>query len=177
MKLIAQGRLRTENTSQSSDMPNSTINPGGVVCQVRRSIRRIEGQSSCLTKDCSKYIYATKQREYLLSSIPYHRNTIQHQTTVTVYDDIIMATSVANVAAPEDLSFTKTTQVEGYRPVQADDSAARRVKDNEHAELKIAEETGAPDVYVDSEKDTLWYLWTGSIYCKVSGLRTERVCT
>lgn len=82
-----------------------------------------------------------------------------------------MAPSVANAAAPEDLPFTKTTQVEGHKPVQADDSAARRVKDNELAELKIAEEMGAPDVYVNSEKDTCWYLWTGSIYCKV--LRIE----
>ena len=82
-----------------------------------------------------------------------------------------MAPSIAHAAAPETLPIKKTTQADGHQPVQADDSAARRVRDNELAELKIAEEMGAPDVYVDSEKDTLWYLWTGSIYCKV--LRIE----
>jgi hypothetical protein len=90
---------------------------------------------------------------------------------LTKNENINMAPSIANAAAPETLPFTKATQVEGHKPVQADDSAARRVRDNELAELKIAEEMGAPDVYVDSEKDTLWYLWTGSIYCKV--LRIE----
>jgi hypothetical protein len=57
------------------------------------------------------------------------------------------------------------------RRSQVADSTARRVRNNELVELKIAEEMGAPDVYVDSEKDTCWYLWTGSIYCKV--LRVE----
>lgn len=82
-----------------------------------------------------------------------------------------MAPSIATAAAPESLPLKKATQVDGHQPVQADDSAARRVRDNELRELKIAEEMGAPDVYVDNEKDTLWYLWTGSIYCKV--LRIE----
>ena len=82
-----------------------------------------------------------------------------------------MAPSIATAAAPESLPLKKATQVDGHQPVQADDSAARRVRDNELRELKIAEEMGAPDVFFDSDKDTLWSLWTGSIYCKV--LRIE----
>lgn len=37
---------------------------------------------------------------------------------------------------------------------------------NTEEELKIAAERGAPDVYVDSENDTDWYLWQGTIYVK-----------
>lgn len=76
----------------------------------------------------------------------------------SVTQDDKMAPSVAAAPAPESLPV---------KPAQPDD----RVKKNELAELKIAEEYGAPDVYVDAEKDTCWYLWTGSIYCKV--LRIE----
>lgn len=41
-----------------------------------------------------------------------------------------------------------------------------RVKRNELKELDIADQMGAPDVYIDGEKDTLWYHWVGSIYVK-----------
>lgn len=41
-----------------------------------------------------------------------------------------------------------------------------RVKRNEQLEDKLADEFGAPDVYIDGEKDTCWYHWVGSIYVK-----------
>lgn len=41
-----------------------------------------------------------------------------------------------------------------------------RVKANELKELEIADTHGGPDVYIDSDKDTEWYHWTGSIYVK-----------
>lgn len=37
---------------------------------------------------------------------------------------------------------------------------------NGEEELRIAAERGAPDVYVDGENDTDWYLWQGTIYVK-----------
>ena len=54
---------------------------------------------------------------------------------------------------------------------EGNQSEAERVKNNELAENKLADEYGAPDVYIDGEKDTLWYHWTGSIYVKI--LRIE----
>jgi 2,4'-dihydroxyacetophenone dioxygenase len=44
--------------------------------------------------------------------------------------------------------------------------ATDRVKQNELKELELADQYGAPDVYVDGEEDTAWYHWTGSIYVK-----------
>ena len=44
--------------------------------------------------------------------------------------------------------------------------AVDRVKQNELKELELADQVGAPDVYVDGEQDTCWYHWTGSIYVK-----------
>lgn len=41
-----------------------------------------------------------------------------------------------------------------------------RVKQNELKEDQLADQYGAPDVYVDGEADTCWYHWTGSIYVK-----------
>ncbi|KAH9883696.1 RmlC-like cupin domain-containing protein [Xylariomycetidae sp. FL2044] len=41
-----------------------------------------------------------------------------------------------------------------------------QVKRNEREELEIAHKMGAPDVYIDAEADTDWYLWKGTIYCK-----------
>ena len=41
-----------------------------------------------------------------------------------------------------------------------------RVNNNEVKEDEIAERLGAADVYIDGEKDTLWYNWTGSIWVK-----------
>ena len=57
-------------------------------------------------------------------------------------------------------------------------------KANEAKELAIADELGAPDVYVDNERDTCWYHWTSTIWVKllriinrngqyVSALKTE----
>ncbi len=37
---------------------------------------------------------------------------------------------------------------------------------NTEEELKIAADKGAPDVYVDGENDTNWFLWQGTIYVK-----------
>ena len=44
--------------------------------------------------------------------------------------------------------------------------ATDRVKKNELTENDLADKYGSPDVYIDGEKDTEWYLWTGSIYVK-----------
>lgn len=41
-----------------------------------------------------------------------------------------------------------------------------RVRNNELKEMDIANRLGAEDVYIDGEKDTDWYHWTGSIYVK-----------
>ena len=41
-----------------------------------------------------------------------------------------------------------------------------RVKVNESKEDNIADRLGAADTYIDGEKDTCWYNWTGSIYVK-----------
>ena len=41
-----------------------------------------------------------------------------------------------------------------------------RVRNNEISEMSIADELGGADMYVDSEKDTEWYNWTGSIWVK-----------
>lgn len=41
-----------------------------------------------------------------------------------------------------------------------------RVKQNEIKEDEIATRLGAADQYIDAEKDTDWYHWTGSIYVK-----------
>ena len=41
-----------------------------------------------------------------------------------------------------------------------------RVKQNEIKEDEIAIRLGAADQYIDAEKDTCWYHWTGSIYVK-----------
>jgi 2,4'-dihydroxyacetophenone dioxygenase len=103
----------------------------------------------------------------LPSSTPDQKESRQDSVT----QDDNMAPSFATAEAPDSLPAVKPVKVDGHQPVQVDDSTARRVRNNELAELKIAEEMGAPDVYVDSEKDTCWYLWTGSIYCKV--LRIE----
>lgn len=40
------------------------------------------------------------------------------------------------------------------------------IKENEKKELKLADEYGAPDNYLDADKDTLWYQWHSSIYVK-----------
>ena len=41
-----------------------------------------------------------------------------------------------------------------------------RVRNNEIKEMEIADQLGGQDMYIDSEKDTDWYHWTGSIYVK-----------
>lgn len=59
-------------------------------------------------------------------------------------------------------------------PIKTKDTHAStedRVKRNELRELTIADQLGAPDVYIDCEKDTLWYHWVGTIYVKI--LRIE----
>lgn len=40
------------------------------------------------------------------------------------------------------------------------------VQRNELKELDIAARMGAPDVYIDSRKDFLWYHWLSDIYIK-----------
>lgn len=41
-----------------------------------------------------------------------------------------------------------------------------RVRNNELKEMEIASQLGGVDMYIDGEKDTDWYHWTGSIYVK-----------
>ncbi|KIW21673.1 hypothetical protein PV08_02253 [Exophiala spinifera] len=45
-------------------------------------------------------------------------------------------------------------------------SETERIKENTERELDIAARKGAPDVYVDAEKDTDWFHWQGTIYVK-----------
>ena len=55
-------------------------------------------------------------------------------------------------------------------PVKADSTKVVQddhVKQNELRELEIADRLGAPDVYIDSQNDTEWYHWVGSIYVKI----------
>ena len=66
-----------------------------------------------------------------------------------------MAPSVAEQSV--DLPHTKAANGDGK---------IDRVKANELKEDKIATHLGAADTYIDAEKDTLWYHWTGSIYVK-----------
>ena len=51
-----------------------------------------------------------------------------------------------------------------------------RVAANEQKENKVADEYGAPDVYVDGEEDTCWYHWTGSIYVKPMRFENRSGC-
>ena len=51
-----------------------------------------------------------------------------------------------------------------------------RVKQNELNELDLADKFGAPDVYIDGEKDTCWYHWTGSIYVKILRIENRKGC-
>ena len=37
-----------------------------------------------------------------------------------------------------------------------------RVRNNELKEMEVADKLGGQDMYIDSEKDTDWYHWTGS---------------
>jgi len=48
-----------------------------------------------------------------------------------------------------------------------------QVKKNEQRELEIADQLGAPDVYIDSQKNTEWYHWVGSIYVKIMRLENR----
>ena len=51
-----------------------------------------------------------------------------------------------------------------------------RVKRNELKELELADQYGAPDVYIDGEADTCWYHWTGTIYVKILRMENRKGC-
>jgi 2,4'-dihydroxyacetophenone dioxygenase len=67
-----------------------------------------------------------------------------------------MAPSVAQ----EPIAATQAKHSNGTSAV--DD----RVRNNEKKEDIIADRLGAKDMYIDGEKDTCWYNWTGSIWVK-----------
>ena len=71
-----------------------------------------------------------------------------------------MAPPVATESAPEPV-HSKAANGSGPRDFRDD-----RVKQNEIKEDEIADKLGAADQYIDAEKDTVWYHWTGSIYVK-----------
>jgi len=66
---------------------------------------------------------------------------------------------MAPPAATEAAPLPQTKSANG-------DETTDRVKANELKENKIADRLGAADTYIDGEKDTCWYHWTGSIYVK-----------
>ncbi|KAI1342466.1 hypothetical protein F5Y15DRAFT_305111 [Xylariaceae sp. FL0016] len=67
---------------------------------------------------------------------------------------------------PPSATETAPSLQGGLKMSVTDKSGPDRVKRNELAELEIASQMGAPDVYIDAERGTEWYLWKGSIYVK-----------
>ncbi|KUJ06446.1 uncharacterized protein LY89DRAFT_409079 [Mollisia scopiformis] len=63
-------------------------------------------------------------------------------------------------------SLENTVHSDSVLPLNGKGGVTEQVKENEKIELKLADEYGAPDSYLDAEKDTLWYHWVGSIYRK-----------
>lgn len=66
----------------------------------------------------------------------------------------------------------------------SDPATVARVEQEALKDLEVADRLGAPDVYIDGEKDTEWVHWVGSVYFKpyrfenragsyVLGLKTE----
>jgi hypothetical protein len=51
-------------------------------------------------------------------------------------------------------------------PAKDRNSHADQVKANQLREREMADKLGAPDVFLDSEADTCWYHWMGSIWVK-----------
>lgn len=47
-----------------------------------------------------------------------------------------------------------------------DQATTDRVERSAQKELEVADRLGAPDTYIDSQADTDWYLWTGTIWVK-----------